>query len=106
MTSTSCGCATDVSRSPHRAIAFRFFDPITAPTPPRPAWRPSLLIVAKRTRFSPAVPMDATHAVGQFNSERMNDCVSPGVFPLRWSGGSDLNLLAVDEHVDQWAPGR
>ena len=66
-------------------MAFRFFDPITAPTPPRPAWRPSLLMVAKRTRFSPALPMDATQAPGHPPSERMNDCVSSGVFPLSWS---------------------
>ena len=46
---------------PRTAIAFRFFDPMTAPGPVRPACLPpSLLMLAKRTRFSPAGPMQAT----------------------------------------------
>ena len=46
-------------------MALRFFEPITAPTPDRPAARPmSLITQAKRTRFSPAGPMQATLASG------------------------------------------
>ena len=42
-------------------MALRFFDPITAPGPVRPAWRPpSLLMLANLTSFSPAGPMQAT----------------------------------------------
>ena len=46
---------------PLTAIAFRFFDPITAPGPVRAACRPpSFVMLAYRTRFSPARPMHAT----------------------------------------------
>ena len=46
---------------PLTAIALRFFDPITAPGPVRAACRPpSFVMLAKRTRFSPAGPMQAT----------------------------------------------
>ena len=45
-------------------MAFRFLAPITAPSPPRPACRPSQLIVAKRTCRSPAGPMAATWVAG------------------------------------------
>ena len=36
-----------------------FFDPSTAPLPPRPACRPSWEMVANRTLFSPAGPIEA-----------------------------------------------
>jgi hypothetical protein len=48
------------------STAFRFFEPITAPMPPRPAtparWRrvESLATMANFTSFSPAGPMVAT----------------------------------------------
>ena len=46
---------------PRTAMALRFFEPMTAPGPVRPACLPpSLLMLAKRTRFSPAGPMHAT----------------------------------------------
>src|SRR5882724_3286860 len=35
------GCAHTVRRVPEIAIALMFFEPSTAPLPPRPAWRPS-----------------------------------------------------------------
>ena len=55
--SSSAESTTD---EPRNEIAFNFLDPITAPVPVRPACRPpSLLMVAKRTRFSPAGPMQA-----------------------------------------------
>ena len=57
---TPAGSATWRARACREPpTAFRFFDPRTAPSPPRPAWRLSWLIVAKRTRFSPAGPMTA-----------------------------------------------
>ncbi len=47
--------------SPSTTIAFRFFEPITAPGPPRPSERvPSFMMAANRTRFSPAGPMHST----------------------------------------------
>src|SRR5262249_58781607 len=61
---TLSGSNTRASRSPHTATALRFFDPITAPTPPRPACRPSLLILAKRRRFSPAALVVAAQIAG------------------------------------------
>ncbi len=50
---------------PLTTIALRFFDPMTAPTPLRPAalWS-SFIMLAKRTLFSPAGPMHATLASG------------------------------------------
>src|SRR3989338_6239687 len=43
---------------PRTAIAFRFFDPITAPQPHLEAlWMNSVVILAYLTRFSPAGPM-------------------------------------------------
>ena len=46
-------------------MAFRFFDPMTAPGPVRPACLPpSLLMLANLTRFSPAGPMQATRVRG------------------------------------------
>ena len=47
--------------APRRAMAFKFLEPMTAPGPQRPAWRPpSLAMLAYFTRFSPAGPMLAT----------------------------------------------
>src|SRR5262245_27181677 len=42
----SCGYAHSGRWVPRTAIALRFLAPITAPLPPRPAWRPSCEIVA------------------------------------------------------------
>jgi len=43
---------------PRTATAFRFFEPITAPTPERPAARcRSLTMAENSTLFSPARPM-------------------------------------------------
>jgi hypothetical protein len=56
---SSSGRANSTCLSPRTAMAFKFFEPITAPLPPRPAWRPSCDTVANRTRFSPAGPMAA-----------------------------------------------
>jgi hypothetical protein len=77
---TSRGCAIEVSTSPRTTIAFRFFEPITAPDPPRPAWRPSLLIVAKRTSRSPATPIAAMHAC-PLAAGRRRACASSALEP-------------------------
>src|SRR5260370_628917 len=68
----SAGRATLTPRVPRTATAFRFFEPITAPTPDRPAARClSLMMQAKRTRFSPAGPMQAMRVFGTPTSSRM-----------------------------------
>ena len=52
---------TGAGLRPLTAMAFRFFDPITAPVPVRPACLPpSLAMLANLTPFSPAGPMQAT----------------------------------------------
>ena len=51
--------ATGIGCWPSAMTALRFFAPMTAPTPPRPATRCWLTMAAKRTRFSPAGPMTA-----------------------------------------------
>ena len=81
---TPSASATETLALPDNAMAFRFLEPMTAPTPPRPACRPSLLMVAKRTRFSPAVPTEATLAVGLPSSARTAVSVSAALPPHRW----------------------
>src|SRR5216684_1228048 len=55
----SRGWAHSQRRVPRTARALTFLLPSTAPLPPRPAWRPSWEIVAKRTACSPAGPIEA-----------------------------------------------
>ena len=55
--STSPGCAVATLVAARTAIALRFFAPMTAPSPPRPACRPSCEIVAYRTPASPAADL-------------------------------------------------
>jgi hypothetical protein len=43
---TAAGSATSTRREPATATALSCFAPITAPKPPRPAWRFSWLMVA------------------------------------------------------------
>ena len=58
--STLPGSAVATLAAARTAIAFRFLAPMTAPSPPRPACRPSCEIVAYRTPRSPAGPIAAT----------------------------------------------
>ena len=58
--STARGSAGATFVAARTATALRFFAPSTAPSPPRPAWRPSWEIVAYRTPRSPAGPIAAT----------------------------------------------
>jgi hypothetical protein len=58
--STACGSATAHFVPARTATALSRLEPITAPSPPRPAWRPSCETVAKRTSRSPAGPIAAT----------------------------------------------
>ena len=61
ISSSISGSANDTLSCPRTAMALRFFDPITAPGPVRPACLPpSLAMPAYRTRFSPAGPILAT----------------------------------------------
>ncbi len=71
---------------PVTATAFRFFDPMTAPTPQRAFARlRSLMMAAKRTRFSPAGPMPETRTF-PWRSWRISS-VSEVVFPQRSFAG-------------------
>src|SRR5207302_2029047 len=63
---TPAGSATGVRTEPRTPTALIFFDPRTAPSPPRPACRPSWLIVAYRTRCSPAGPITANAQSGPY----------------------------------------
>ena len=78
---TPSGSATETRALPDNATALRFLEPMTAPTPPRPACRPSLLMVANRTRFSPAVPTAATRTASLPSSARMAASVSAALRP-------------------------
>jgi hypothetical protein len=54
----SFGFAKSMDPKPRTAMAFNFFDPITAPIPVLPAASPvSVIRQAKRTKFSPPGPM-------------------------------------------------
>jgi hypothetical protein len=56
---------TATASFPLTTTAFKFLEPITAPTPARPAARPlSFMIDENKTRFSPAGPIQATLALG------------------------------------------
>ena len=63
--STAGASWTGARRWARTATAFRRLEPITAPSPPRPAWRPSCETVAKRTSCSPAGPIAATRYAGR-----------------------------------------
>ena len=54
------GSETSIVLRPIKEMALTLLDPITAPAPVRPAWRPpSLLMLANLTKFSPAGPIQA-----------------------------------------------
>src|SRR3954470_39004 len=62
--STARGSAEATFVAGFTATAFSSFEPRTAPSPPRPAWRPSCETVAYLARLSPAGPIEATrHAL-------------------------------------------
>jgi hypothetical protein len=61
---TPSGAATGTRPVPRTATAFTFFAARTAPSPPRPAWRPSFPRFAKRTPLSPAGPQATTRWPG------------------------------------------
>src|SRR5262249_62285841 len=79
------GRGTRPRHGPRRPGALRFFPPMTAPPPPRPAWRPSLLMVANRTRFSPAWPIAATRVSSSPNSLRIAASLALALLPHRWA---------------------
>ena len=84
----SAGRATRTLPVPRTAMAFRFFEPITAPTPDRPAARNlSFTMAAKSTWFSPAGPMAATEQSGTPVSARIRSSVSKIPEPHRCSAG-------------------
>ena len=81
-----CGSAMGTPPVPRTAMALRFFEPMTAPTPDRPAARcRSLTMAAKRTRFSPAGPIQVTTVSCCPDSSRTISSVSQTVLPHRCS---------------------
>ena len=86
--STAGGSASGgFTPAPRTATALRRFAPITAPSPPRPAWRPSCDTVAKRTSRSPAGPIAATRQAGPSRSRRRSSAAAADR-PQRSSAGS------------------
>ncbi len=70
------GCAGCGMVAPFTATHFRFFDPITAPSPPRPAaLRRSVMMQAIAARFSPAAPMVAVRTRFSPRSASIASCV-------------------------------
>ena len=66
------------------AIAFRFFEPITAPIPERPTCLlRSFVTLASTVISSPAGPMEDTRTSSSWSSSRIISSVSQVVFPAR-----------------------
>ncbi len=77
--SRSC---TRTVRDPCTAMPLRFLAPMTAPAPPRPAWRLySQLIRANGSRFSPPWPMVTTMACGAFRAFLMASLAASEPWP-------------------------
>ncbi len=80
-------------RVPRSATALRFFEPITAPTPLRPAARcMSLTTQAKRTPFSPATPIEATRIRGSWCLALIPSSVSQTDLPQ--NGAASMSLAS------------
>ncbi|MPM94275.1 hypothetical protein SDC9_141421 [bioreactor metagenome] len=79
---------------PLTTIALRFLEPITAPTPLRPAalWS-SFMMLAKRTLFSPAGPIHATLASGSCFARRA--AVVSGTFLPQRSDASHSSAVPL-----------
>ena len=83
----AAGSARETSPSPRTTTAFRFLDPMTAPTPARPAARSrSFMMAANSTCFSPAGPITAVLALAWVSPRRASS-VSWVVLPHRWPAG-------------------
>ncbi len=93
--STAAGSCTGARRCARTATALSSLDPITAPRPPRPAWRPSCDTVAKRTSCSPAGPMAATRYAGPSRSRSAASACAAGR-PQRSPAGSSRGPRFVD----------
>ena len=92
------GSATSMGVLPLAARAFRFLDPITAPTPEPPAaFALSVMMHAERTRFSPAGPMPETRTSLSPCSSLMDLSASQVVAPQRcdaslsWASPSSIH---------------
>jgi hypothetical protein len=85
--------AMRTSPRPRTTIALSCFAPITAPLPPRPAWRPSLSSVAKATRRSPAGPIAQTRAVRSPSDSRSRFVVSRALAPSNGEASSNRTPL-------------
>ena len=88
------------SRLPWTATALSFLEPMTAPSPERPAARPLLFITeAMRASFSPAGPMQATCRSLPCSCLRISS-VSKVSLPQIAGGVSQLGHPVVDVQVD------
>ncbi len=89
---------------PRTAIAFRFFDPITAPTPERPAARcRSLTTAAYSTWFSPAPPMLETRTSGSCSCVLSSLLGLPDGLAPQVRGVAQLGLAVLDEQIHRLA---
>ena len=90
------GSLTFTPTVPRTTMALRFFDPITAPTPDRPAARSiSFTTAAYRTPFSPARPIEATRTSLSPRRSRKVVSVSHTDLPHR----SDASLSSASSLV-------
>ena len=96
-TLNASGSASGILCVPRTTMAFRFFAPITAPPPPRPACRcGSQSMLANFTRCSPAGPMQAILPVllAIRRPQRVVDLV--GVFPDQSPARLERDPVVVD----------
>jgi hypothetical protein len=90
------GSATSGFHLPATAIAFRFFDPITAPAPPRPwASFASFITAAYRTRCSPAGPIPAVRSCFSPVSAAIASRASSTVFPHKCAASRSSTRWSV-----------
>ena len=98
--SSSSGSATATPVVPRTETALSFFEPHTAPCPVRPAWRPSLVTLAKRTPFSPARAdrRRADLVVAQLLADRLFGL--KGAQTQERRRVAELDAVVVDQDVD------
>jgi hypothetical protein len=83
--------ATVTEWLPLTAIALRFLEPMTGPMPAPPTDRkPSLIILAKGIRFSPAGPMDNRYASGV-----LKFCLQSSINKFQWPYAAPFNQASV-----------
>jgi len=97
--STATGSATSTRAPARTRTALRFFAPSTAPSPPRPACRPSWLIVAKATPRSPAGPIAAVRQPRPNRARSASSARAAGI-PASSAAGSSRTPVASTSSTD------